>query len=860
MTTCSMSLLQTTPTMSKPTIEEILTPKPKARPRIYAYSIDDKSHKGLLKVGQTTRDIKQRVAEQLKTAAIKNYRIELDESAERDDGTVFTDHEVRAALVRKKFENIELEWMRCSIQDLKTVLTELRTGQQFTGTHNERFPMRREQAEAVKVTHAYFHSRWEEDMHAVPRFLWNAKMRFGKTFTTYQLARKLGAKRVLVVTFKPAVEDAWQTDLESHVDFDGWQYLSRHSDLDPTEINQRKPVVYFSSFQDLLGRDKMGNIKPKNEWLHTVNWDLVVFDEYHFGAWRETARELFEGEEEAVAEKEAKLEYAAALEGVNEDLTILSEKEAEFLPITTKAYLYLSGTPFRALATGEFIEEQIFNWTYTDEQRAKENFAAKTSDKWNPYGALPQMRLLTYQMPDELLTVASAGEFDEFDLNEFFLATGTGKAAQFKHKSDVQKWLDIIRGQYMPKMVEGLKTGSPPPFPYSDVRLLPYLQHSLWFLPNVAACHAMANLLAEKHNIFWHEYEGVVAAGESAGIGLDALPPVRQAIGSGFDTKTITLSCGKLTTGITVPQWSSILMLRNLKSPETYFQAAFRVQSPWSIKNPNGDNPNEEEILKPVCFVFDFAPTRALRQLSEYGIGLSPNESNPENAVRDLVSFLPVLAYDGANMTQIDAGGILDIAMAGTSATLLARKWESALLVNVDNDTLRRVLDNPEAMAAVERIEGFRALGDNIIETIINKSEKVKELKNKATNKELTEKEKKQLTDEEKEYKSKRKLVQEKLIKFATRIPAFMYLTDFRENTLQDVITKLEPELFLAVTGLTVKDFHLLVNLKVFNTEQMNQAVFAFRRYEDASLRYTGIESHEGLTHYGLYDTVVGRK
>jgi len=845
--------------MSK-TIEEILSPKPKARPRIYAYSIDDNAHKGLLKVGQTTRDIKQRVAEQLKTAAIKNYKIELEESAERDDGTIFTDHEVRAALVRKKFENIELEWMRCSIRDLKTVLTELRSGQQFTGTHSERFPMRREQAEAVKVTHAYFHSRWEEDMHAVPRFLWNAKMRFGKTFTTYQLARKLGAKRVLVVTFKPAVEDAWQTDLESHVDFDGWQYLSRHSDLDPTEINPRKPVVYFGSFQDLLGRDKMGNIKPKNEWLHTVNWDLVVFDEYHFGAWRDTAKELFEGEEEAVAEKEAKLEYAAALEGVNEDLAVLSENEVEFLPITTKAYLYLSGTPFKALATGEFIEEQIFNWTYTDEQRAKEDFALKTPGKWNPYGALPQMRLLTYQMPDELLTVASAGEFDEFDLNEFFAATATAKGAQFKHKSDVQKWLDIIRGQHMPKVVEGLKTGSPPPFPYSDVRLLPYLQHSFWFLPNVAACHAMANLLAEKHNIFWHEYGVVVAAGASAGIGLDALPPVREAIGSGFDTKTITLSCGKLTTGITVPQWSSILMLRNLKSPETYFQAAFRVQSPWSIKNPNGDNPNEEEILKPVCFVFDFAPTRALRQLSEYGIGLSPNESNPENAVRDLVSFLPVLAYDGANMTQIDAGGILDIAMAGTSATLLARKWESPLLVNVDNDTLRRVLDNPEAMAAVERIEGWRSLGDNIIETIINKSEKVKELKNKAKEKELTDKQTKQLTEEEKEYKSKRKLVQEKLIKFATRIPAFMYLTDFRENTLQDVITKLEPELFLTVSGLTVKDFHLLVNLKVFNTEQMNQAVFAFRRYEDASLRYTGLDSHEGLTHYGLYDTVVGRE
>lgn len=845
--------------MSK-TIEEILAPKPEARPRIYAYSIDDKAHEGLLKVGQTTRDVKQRVAEQLKTANIKNYTIVLDEVAERNDGTTFTDHEVRAALVRKGFANSDLEWMRCTVKDVKPVLIALRTGQPIAGTRDQDFAMRAEQRTAVDKTHAYFHSIWQEDMHAVPRFLWNAKMRFGKTFTTYQLARKLGAKRVLVVTFKPSVEDAWQTDLESHVDFEGWQYLSRHSDSDPTKISAKKPLVYFGSFQDLLGRDEAGNIKPKNEWLHKVKWDLVVFDEYHFGAWRETAKELFEGEEEAVAKREAKLEYAAGLEDVNEDLTILSEKETEFLPITTKAYLYLSGTPFKALATGEFIEEQIFNWTYTDEQRAKEDFGKKNPGKWNPYGALPQMRLLTYQMPDELVAIASAGEFDEFDLNAFFEASGTGVLAQFKHKSDVQKWLDIIRGGYTPKATEYLKTGTRPPFPYSDVRLLPYLQHSFWFLPNVAACHAMANLLAEKHNTFWRDYKVIVAAGATAGIGLDALPPVRKAIGSGFDTKTITLSCGKLTTGVTVPQWSSILMLRNLKSPETYFQSAFRVQSPWSIKNPNGNDPNEEEILKPVCFVFDFAPTRALRELSQYGIGLSPTEPNPENAVRDLVSFLPVLAYDGANMTQIDAGGILDIAMAGTSATLLARKWESALLVNVDNDTLRRILDNPEAMAAVERIEGWRSLGDNIIETIINKSDKVKALKNKAKNRELTEKQKEQLTEEQKKNKSERKRVQEKLIKFATRIPAFMYLTDFRENTLQDVITKLEPELFLTVTGLTVKDFYLLVRLKVFNTEQMNQAVFAFRRYEDASLRYTGIESHEGLTHYGLYDTVVAKE
>jgi len=209
-------------------------------------------------------------------------------------------------------------------------------------------------------------------------------------------------------------------------------------------------------------------------------------------------------------------------------------------------------------------------------------------------------------------------------------------------------------------------------------------------------------------------------------------------------------------------------------------------------------------------------------------------------------------------MTQIDAGGILDIAMAGTSATLLARKWESALLVNVDNDTLRRILADPKAMEAIMAIEGFRSLGDNILETVINKSESVKEKKQKGDD--LTPLEKKELSQEEKEYKSARKQIQEKLIKFATRIPAFMYLTDFRENTLQDVITKLEPGLFKTVTGLTVEDFHLLVSLGVFNSTQMNQAVFAFRRYEDASLSYAGINSHEGLRRYGLYDTVIAKE
>ncbi len=218
------------------------------------------------------------------------------------------------------------------------------------------------------------------------------------------------------------------------------------------------------------------------------------------------------------------------------------------------------------------------------------------------------------------------------------------------------------------------------------------------------------------------------------------------------------------------------------------------------------------------------------------------------------MNFLPVIAYDGSTMRQIDAKEILDFALAGTSATLLARRWESALLVNVDNATLKRLMDNPEAMAALMKIEGFRSLNSDI-EFIINKSEAVKKARKNADN--LDKKEKKQLTEEEKEFKSKRKEIQEKLIKFATRIPIFMYLSDYREYSLKDVITQLEPRLFKKVTGLDVADFDLLCSLDLFNAALMNDAVYKFKRYEDSSLGYAGIESVHVHENVGLYDTVL---
>jgi len=208
-------------------------------------------------------------------------------------------------------------------------------------------------------------------------------------------------------------------------------------------------------------------------------------------------------------------------------------------------------------------------------------------------------------------------------------------------------------------------------------------------------------------------------------------------------------------------------------------------------------------------------------------------------------------------MKQVDAAGILDMAMSGTTATLLARRWESALLVNVDNNTLQRLIKNEDAMNALMSIEGFRNLNQEI-ETIINKSDAVKKAKKEANEKDLTKEEKKELTELEKEYKTIRKQIQEKLIKFATRIPVFMYLTDYRERSLRDVITQLEPALFKKVTGLVVKDFELLVSLGVFNSALMNDAVYKFKRYEDASLEYIGISKHEAQE-VGLYDTVLSQ-
>lgn len=813
--------------------------KPDITPMIYAYEELNQEYTGLLKIGYTTKNVEKRVAEQYPTKrpdGIKPYKIVYSESAVREDGTTFTDHDIHKKLKQKNIENVGGEWFRCTIDDVKSAVIAVKNNIENEENRTLSFAMRPEQKAAVEKTAAYFESIKEDNVVKFPKFLWNCKMRFGKTFTTYQLAKKMQFKKVLILTFKPAVVTAWQEDLNTHIDFEGWQFISKDTTLTYEKADKEKPIVCFGSFQDYLGYNKdTGGIKEKNEWVHTTNWDLVVFDEYHFGAWKENAKSLFEKENEDDFD--------------NIDLAKYKTKEVydeTFLPITTEYYLFLSGTPFRALNSGEFIEEQIYNWTYSDEQHAKENWSGEN----NPYAALPRMVMLTYKIPDTIAKIAMQGEFDEFDLNIFFSAQGEDENAVFTYKSEVQKWLDLIRGSYLETTIDDLKLGGEkPPMPYSDVNLLNILQHTLWFLPNVASCYAMNNLLKEKQNTFFHDYKIIVVAGKKAGIGAEALIPVKKAMADPLTSKTITLSCGKLTTGVTVKPWTGILMLRNLSSPETYFQSAFRVQSPWVIKDETG----KEEIIKKQCYVFDFALNRALKQISDYSSSLNIDETNPEKKVAEFIKFLPVLAYDGSSMRKINAADILDIALAGTSATLLAKRWESALLVNVDNNTLARILNNKEALNALMSIEGFRNINKDI-ETIINKSEAVK--KAKTNNKALGKNEKKKLDKETKEYNNLRKDIREKLIKLAARIPVFMYLTDYREYCLKDIITQLEPELFKKVTGLSIKDFELIVSIGVFNDALMNDAVYKFKRYEDSSLNYTGIDKHKG-DNIGGWDTSI---
>ena len=396
-------------------LDSIFTEHPRPDIKIYAYSDNNPNYKGLLKIGMTERSVEERIKEQYGTLRPFGvpYKIHLIESAIRNDGSFFRDKDVHNLLIQNGFQNPGGEWFECKLSDVKSAISSLRSGHAFSITRTETYKMRPEQEEAVRKTKRYFEAEKASRPDVPAHFLWNAKMRFGKTFATYQLARQMKWKRLLVVTFKPAVQASWEADLIGHIDFEQWKFLTN---VETTSFAENDVTVCFTSFQDLLGKTKNGGVKVKNKEVHLVNWDCVVFDEYHYGAWRDSSKDLFEGE--------SKSEVSELL---GKDIEIFDKNT---FPIKSDHFLYLSGTPFRALQSGEFIEEQIFNWTYADEQNAKRQWSGNN----NPYTCMPTMALLTYQMPEALTSIAQKGEYDEFDLNEFFNAEGDGSEARFKHQ------------------------------------------------------------------------------------------------------------------------------------------------------------------------------------------------------------------------------------------------------------------------------------------------------------------------------------------------------------------------------------------------------------------------------------------
>lgn len=588
--------------------------------------------------------------------------------------------------------------------------------------------------------------------------------------------------------------------------------------------------MWFASFQDVLGTDDDGNPKVKNEGLYLIEWDAVVIDEYHFGAWRDAARSLYVNDRESGMTGDTSERKAVENPDLDEDF---AQNLESTLDLDVANYLYLSGTPFRALTQGEFLEDQVYNWTYSDEQRSKANWSVLDA---NPYAALPEMRLLTYDMPEKLRTVALNNN-SEFSLTEFFRTEKLlYDTHQFVHEREVQKWLDLLRGQDIAGLWSSVSNQNRPPLPYEDTNLLRALQHTVWYLPNVAACTAMADLLRASHNTFFHDYTVIVAAGSKAGMGEKALPPVKTAIGTvPQDSKSITLSCGKLMTGVTVPAWAGILMLRELKSPESYFQAAFRVQSPWTSKFVNTTEGGQDTVIhKEHCYVLDFSPNRALRQIVDYATRLRSGataERDDEAAIEEFMEFLPVPSFDGFSMSQLRAADVLNYLTAGISSSMLARRWNSPELLTFDIAAMEALLANPQLLESLEKIDAFRNITNDLTAMISSN----KELKRKKLAKGKLDKEEKERSDD---ATKRRDNLKKRLQRFVTRIPLFMYLTDDRERTIHDIITQLEPDLFEKVTQLTLSDFEQLVNAGVFNDSKMNDAVWKFRTFEEPSLHY----------------------
>ncbi|WP_096156215.1 Eco57I restriction-modification methylase domain-containing protein [Bacillus sp. FJAT-45066] len=658
----------------------IINPYQELDLKVYAYTLPEvPSHEGYVKIGDTNREIKKRIYEQVGTAGLKP-NILFEKLAKKSDGTWFRDKALHRFLLqnginKKNFNNYADEWFYFNGTPEKAeILTDKYISLDYDEIHIDEmhsdYSLRNEQSSAVQLTLDYFNSG-----QGPKEFLWNAKPRFGKTLTSYDFVRKIKATNVMIVTNRPAIANSWFDDFKKFISWQetGLKFVSETDSLKDKALSREDFIdfinstehenpsqITFISLQDLKGAKFAGGNYEKLEWVGNLNWDLLIIDEAH--------------------------------EGVDTVKT-----DVAFNKIKRNFTLHLSGTPFKALANNKFTKEQIFNWSYVDEQAAKMDWDYKIGS--NPYENLPTLSLFTYQMSKMIeervskgLTLEDDSNVDfAFDLNEFFRVKEDGK---FEYETSVRKFLD------------NLSSGK---FPFATEELRKELNHTFWLLPRVNSAKALEKLL-KSHPVFG-EYTIVLAAGDGISVDKDlnleeegqdykknekSFDRVKKAISE--NEKTITLSVGQLTTGITIPEWSAVLMLNNIKSPSLYFQAAFRAQNPYEFVQDG------KLYRKENAYIFDFAPERTLFLFDEFANNLSSGSSKTneerKKKIKKLLNFFPVIGEDDAgNMHELDATEVLTIPTQITSTEVVKRGFMSNLLfANISgifggNSPFKEILD-----------------------------------------------------------------------------------------------------------------------------------------------------------------------
>lgn len=826
--------------------------------KIYVYETPASKREGLVKIGDAN-DVEARVNEQLNTAAASSaealaYTILFECDAIRL-GEPFRDHDIHRVLGEKGYQKHQLrdgdtivkttEWFKIDAAKAIHLIKQYAAGvasESINIDRHQSFGMRPEQVAAVEQTQSFFGQH--ATMEAVS-MLWNAKMRFGKTFTAYQLAKRMALSKVLVITYKPAVEDAWQKDLDNHVDFSDYIFLRRNSLASIKEHSgNNQSIVAFASFQDLLGgADEDNAIKARHAALFDTQWDIVIIDEFHYGAGTKRAKELLVEQAATAGEIKAIDESFYSQEDEEKEAEAISETVALVVDKSIKAKyrLYLSGTPFKAIADSRFPAEAIYNWTYTDEQRAKAAWDDKhpMDRTGNPYRGLPAINMYLYKVSDDLIAAGTAEGKDEFSLNHFFK---TDKK-KFIHEAAVKRWLDLISGSLTiyesadDELVE--KTDlAPANYPFDQHGpLLANLSHTLWYLNRVDSAYALRDLLKE-HAIFRH-YSIILAAGKGLKSGVDAVQPVLDQIDA--NERTITLSVGKLTTGVSIPKWTGVMFLRDTDSPENYFQTAFRAQTPFTDPRTGA--------IKEVCYIFDFSPNRSLKLLTSYSEKLSTDSAlaTSEHRIAEFIRYLPVLKIMGNSMESMDARDVLTFDLSGIDAKGLGERFIQRQNIIVTRDVIDALNASAEVSAQCQAIfnkikmfKKFTGASDadskasdvDLAKLDLN-NKKIKKLSTKETDSGAKEGGSKELETAEKESKSEREKIRELLRSLLTRIPIFMYLTDATEENLEQVLVETKHDLFRKATGVTLDDFRFLRDIGLIKIDSIDGYILSFLKLEN---------------------------